>query len=125
MRSPFALIAALPRRLRLALYALAALILTYMALAPTQDVPGADLLWDKAEHASAWTVLALAGLLLSTKRRWAIGIFAIVFGAVIEVLQATMPFGRDGNLADWIADIIGVCAAYAIWLVARRLGWVR
>jgi VanZ family protein len=125
MRSLFNLINALPRRARLALYALAALILSYMALAPTQDVPGADLVWDKAEHASAWTVLTLAGLVLSTKRRWAIGVFAIVFGAVIEVLQAVMPFGRDGNVADWIADIIGIAAAYVIWAIARRLGWVR
>jgi len=125
MRSPFALVAGLPRRLRLALYALAALILTYMALAPTQDVPGSDLVWDKAEHGSAWTVLTLAGLALSTKRRWAIGVFAIAFGAVIEVLQAVMPFGRDGNVADWIADIVGVAAAYLLWWIARRLGWVR
>src|ERR1700745_1369126 len=122
MRSPFALINSLPRRLRLALYGLATLILTYMALAPEKDVPGADLVWDKAEHASAWTVLTLAGLVLSTKRRWAIGVFAIAFGAVIEVLQAVMPYGRDGNVADWIADIIGVAAAYLLWLIARRLG---
>jgi VanZ family protein len=125
MRSPFAIIASLPRPLRLALYAVAALILSYMALAPTRDVPGADLVWDKAEHASAWTVLTLAGLVLSTRRRWAIGLFAAAFGAVIEVLQAVMPFGRDGNLADWIADLIGIAAAYAIWLVARRSGWVK
>jgi VanZ family protein len=125
MRSPFALIAGLPRPWRLALYALATLVLAYMALAPERDVPGADLVWDKAEHASAWTVLALAGLVLSTRRRWAIGLFAIAFGGVIEVLQAVMPFGRDGNVADWIADVIGVAAAYVIWLGARRLGWVR
>ena len=125
MRSPFALIAGLPRRVRLSLYAVAAVILSYVALAPTQDVPGADLLWDKAEHGSAWTVLTLAGLALSTKRRWAIGVFAIAFGAIIEVLQAVMPFGRDGNVADWIADIIGVAAAYVLWFIARRLGWVK
>jgi VanZ family protein len=125
MRSPFALIAGLPRRLRLALYAAATLILTYMALAPERDVPGADLVWDKAEHASAWTVLTLAGLVLSTTRRWAIGVFATVFGAVIEVLQAVMPFGRDGNVADWIADLVGIAAAYAVWVTARRLGWAK
>jgi VanZ family protein len=125
VRSPFELIRDLPRPLRLALYGLASLILTYMALAPTRDVPGADLIWDKAEHASAWTVLALAGLVLSTKRRWAIGVYAIAFGGVIEVLQATLPFGRDGELGDWIADIVGVAAAYGLWWIARRLKWVR
>jgi len=125
MRSPFDLIARLPRPWRVALYALATLVLSYMALAPEHDVPGADLIWDKAEHGSAWTVLTLAGLVLSTRRRWAIGLFAVAFGAVIEVLQAIMPFGRDGNLGDWIADVIGVAAAYLLWFAARRLGWVR
>ena len=125
MRSPFDLIAGLPRPWRLALYAAAALVLTYMALAPEKEVPGVELFWDKLEHGAAWTVLALLGLLLSTKRRWAIGVFAIAFGAVIEVLQAVMPFGRDGNLGDWLADVIGVAAAYGLWWAARALGWVR
>ncbi len=125
MRSPFALLASLPRPLRLALYGVASLVLTYMALAPQKDVPGVELFWDKFEHGSAWTVLTLLGLLLSTKRRWAIGVFAIAFGALIEVLQATLPFGRDGNIADFIADVLGVAAAYLLWLIARRLGWAR
>lgn len=125
MRSPFQLITALPRPWRLAFYAVAALVLTYMALAPEREVPGVELFWDKFEHGAAWTVLTLLGLILSTKRRWAIGVFAVVFGGVIEVLQAIMPFGRDGNIGDFIADCIGVAAAYAIWLIARRLGWVR
>jgi VanZ family protein len=125
MTSPFDLIARLPRPLRIALYAASVLVLTYMALAPEKEVPGVELFWDKFEHGAAWTVLTLLGLLLSTKRRWAIGVFAVVFGAVIEVLQAVMPFGRDGNLGDWIADIVGVAAAYLLWLAARRLGWVR
>jgi VanZ family protein len=107
------------------LYAAATLVLSYMALAPERDVPGVELFWDKLEHGSAWTVLTLLGLLLSTKRRWAIGVFAVVFGAAIEVLQAIMPFGRDGNLADWAADIVGVAAAYLVWFAALRLAWVR
>ena len=41
----------LPRPYRLALYALACLILLYLTLAPGKDVPGVGLLWDKAEHA--------------------------------------------------------------------------
>jgi VanZ family protein len=125
MRSPFALIAGLPRPLRLALYAAASLVLTYMALAPTHDVPGVELFWDKLEHGSAWTVLTLLGLVLSTRRRWAIGVFALAFGAAIEVLQAIMPFGRDGNVGDFVADAIGVAAAYGLWFVARWLGWAR
>ena len=125
MRRLFDLISGLSRPLRLALYAAATLVLSYMALAPAHDVPGVELVWDKLEHGSAWTVLTLLGLALSTKRRWAIGVFAIAFGGVIEVLQALMPFGRDGNLTDWLADIVGVAAAFLVWFAARRLAWVR
>ena len=122
---PFAFLARLPRPLRIALYAAASLVLTYMALAPEKEVPGVELLWDKLEHGAAWTVLTLLGLVLSTKRRWLIGVFAVAFGAVIEVLQAVMPYGRDGNVGDFVADLVGVAAAYALWLVARRLGWLK
>jgi VanZ family protein len=115
----------LPRPLRLALYAIAVLVLAYMTLAPSKDVPGAGLIWDKAEHAIAWAVLTGLGLVLSTKRRWVIPIFAFAFGAAIEVLQAIMPLGRDGDIFDLMADTVGVATAYFLWRVARHLGWVR
>jgi VanZ family protein len=123
--SPFELLRRQSRPLRLAVYALACAILLYLTLAPGKDVPGVGLVWDKAEHAISWAVLTGAGLLLSTKRRWAIGIFAFVFGAAIEVLQATLPFGRDGDVLDLTADTVGIAVAYAVWLVWRRLGWVK
>ena len=125
MHALFLKLNALPRRLRLGLYGLACLILAYMTLAPTSDVPGAQLLWDKAEHALAWAVLTGAGLLLSTKRRWAIGVFAFVFGAAIEILQAILPLGRDGEWQDLAADTVGIGLAYLVWALWRRLGWVK
>ena len=115
----------LPRRLRLALYAVAVAVLLYMTLAPSKAVPGSGLIWDKAEHAGAWLVLTGLGLLLSTRRRWAIGVFTFAFGAAIEVLQATMPFGRDGDIVDLMADSVGIATAYFLWRVAGHLGWVK
>ncbi|HZZ33253.1 MAG TPA: VanZ family protein [Phenylobacterium sp.] len=123
--SPFDRLRRLPRPFRVATYALACLILLYLTLAPGKDVPGVGLVWDKAEHAIAWAVLTGAGLLLSTKRRWAVLVFAFVFGAAIEVLQATLPYGRDGDIFDLTADTVGIVAAYLVWLAWRRLGWVR
>lgn len=125
MRSLFSAIARLPRPLRLALYALACAILLYMTLAPSRDVPGAELIWDKAAHSLAWAVLTGSGLLLSTKRRWAIGVFAFLFGAGIEVLQTVLPLGRDGEWQDLVADSTGIVLAFLIWALIRRLGWVR
>lgn len=107
------------------LYALACCILLYLTLAPEKEVPGVGLVWDKAEHALSWAVLTGAGLLLSTRRRWAIGVFAFAFGAMVEVLQANMGMGRDGNWPDLAADSIGIIAAYLAWALMRRLDWVR
>lgn len=115
----------LPRPLRLALYALACLILLYMTLAPGKDVPGEGIIWDKAEHAIAWAVLTGSGLLLSTRRRWVIPLFAFFFGAAVEVLQAIMPFGRDGDWHDLAADTVGIGLAWLVWIGMRRAGWVR
>ena len=123
--SPFDHLRRLPRPFRLALYGLACLILLYLTLAPGKDVPGVGLVWDKAEHAISWAVLTGAGLLLSTKRRWAIGVFAFALGAAIEVLQATLPFGRDGDWRDLAADTVGIGLACLVWSLMRRAGWVR
>jgi len=112
-----------PRRWRVGLYALACAVLLWMTLAPEHEVPGVSLVWDKAEHAISWAVLTGAGLLLSTRRRWAIGVFAFAFGATIEVLQANMGLGRDGNWGDLAADSVGIVAAYLAWWALRRLDW--
>jgi uncharacterized protein YfiM (DUF2279 family) len=125
MRSPISALSRWPRPLRLGLYALACCILLYLTLAPEKEVPGVGLVWDKAEHALSWAVLTGAGLLLSTKRRWAIGVFAFAFGAMVEVLQANMGLGRDGNWPDLAADSVGIAAAFLVWALMRRLDWVR
>jgi VanZ family protein len=125
MRSLLSWLNSRPRPFRLGLYALACLILMYLTLAPTRDVPGAGLVWDKAEHSLAWAVLTGAGLLLSTRRRWAIGVFALAFGAAIEVGQATLPFGRDGDIFDFMADSLGIVVAYLAWFGMRRVGWAK
>ena len=125
MRSLFSALSRLPRALRLALYAIACGVLLYMTLAPGKDVPGVGMVWDKAEHAVSWAVLTGAGLVLSTRRRWAIGGFAFAFGAAIEILQAAMPLGRDGDWHDLAADSVGIVAAYLVWGMMRWAGWVR
>src|ERR1700760_770019 len=119
MRAPLFPFDKLSRPVRLGVYVLACAILLYITLAPGKDVPGVGLVWDKAEHALSWAVLTGAGLLLSTRRRWAIGMFAFLFGAGIEVAQATMPFGRDGDVFDLMADSVGIALAYAAWWVLR------
>ncbi len=110
----------LPRPIRIALYALATGVVLYMCLAPTRDVPGTSLLWDKAEHAITWGILTGAGLMLSPRRPRSILLFCLSLGAGIEVLQATMGFGRSGDWRDFAADSLGAGLALLAWLPLRR-----
>jgi len=114
--------ARLPRPLRLALYAGAVGVVLFLCLAPSQDVPGEGLVWDKAEHSVTWAILTFLGLALSSHRPRAIALFALALGGAIEVLQATMGFGRDGDWRDFAADAIGVAAALGLYAGLRRLG---
>jgi VanZ family protein len=99
-------------------YAAAVAILLYLCLAPGKDLPK-EPIWDKAEHAIAWFVLAGVGLGFWPSRATRVASFALALGALVEVLQWAMPFGRDGDWRDWVADLVGVAAALAVWALAR------
>jgi VanZ family protein len=109
-----------PTILKRGAFVAANVILLYLCLAPVKALP-AETLSDKLEHAVAWAVLTLTAALLWPSRLWAGAAYALVLGAVVEVLQAVMPLGRDGDWRDWVADACGVTAAAVIVLIARRL----
>ncbi|HKR90511.1 MAG TPA: VanZ family protein [Phenylobacterium sp.] len=110
----------MPHAVRLAAYSLAVAVLLYLTLAPAQDLPK-ERLWDKAEHAIAWSVLAGVGLAFWPERPRLISGFAFGLGALIEVLQWAMPFGRDGDVRDLLADSVGIAVALLAWSVVRRV----
>jgi VanZ family protein len=110
----------LPLSLKLGLYGLAVAILLYLTLAPSKALPTVNL-WDKAEHAIAWAVLAGVGLILFPRHAVAIAVFALAFGVLVEVLQGALPFGRDMDWKDWVADAVGVAAAMLVFGLVRRL----
>ena len=111
----------LPQGLRLGAYGFAVAVLLFLTLAPSNDLPEVDL-WDKAEHASAWFVLTAIGLAFWPARPARVAAFALGLGAVVEVLQWAMPFGRDGDVRDLLADSVGILVVVATWAVlgARR-----
>jgi VanZ family protein len=110
----------LPRPLRLALYAGAVAVLLYLCLAPTGTLPEAGL-GDKWEHTIAWLVLAGLGLVLAPRRPRAIAAFSLGLGLGVELLQATMGFGRHGDGRDLVADSLGVVLAFALAWGLRRV----
>lgn len=112
----------LPQRVRFAAYSTAVLVLLYLTLAPQEALPPQENIWDKAEHAIAWGVLAAAGLLFWPERPGRVAAFALGLGAVVEVLQAGLPFGRHGDVRDLFGDGVGVLVAMAFWALVRWAG---
>jgi VanZ family protein len=110
----------LPARVRAWAYGLAVAVLLYLTLAPTKALPP-EAGPDKAEHAIAWLVLTGLGLAFWPGRPGRVAGLALALGALVEVLQATMPFGRDGDMRDLIGDSVGILAALVAWAGLRRL----
>lgn len=110
----------IPRRLRLAVFLLAVLVILYLTLAPTHDIPKVNL-WDKAEHAGAFFGLTFLGVWALPHRRLRVALGVFLLGVVIEFLQAWMPLGRDGDIKDAAADAIGVALALPTALLAREI----
>jgi VanZ family protein len=110
----------LPRPIRLGVYALAVAVVLYVTLSPLEALPPPSGLSDKFEHMLTWGILTLLGLALSPRRLWQVPAFTVALGALIEVLQAILPFNRSGDWRDFVADALGVAVAFALWQAARR-----
>jgi hypothetical protein len=99
----------------------AALFALVMALIP--HPPGAALLPDKVQHALAFGVLGLLGV-LAYPQRSALGLILglSAFGAFIEIAQGTSIINRDADPLDWLTDTIACAlAVLAIrWWRARQ-----
>lgn len=108
-----------PRPMRIGLFALAVAVVLWGSLSPITAIPNVSL-WDKAQHALGYLTLALLGAwAFASLGRLAAGL--VLMGLAVEVLQAAMDLGRQGDLADGLANTVGVLAGVgAAWLVRRR-----
>ena len=95
----------------------------YVSLAPLNVPADLPTHFDKLEHAAAYVFLAVWFTGLVARSRYRSVVFALVaLGLMIEFLQAAMPFGRQGDPWDVVANVTGVGIGVA---VARRMtgGW--
>jgi VanZ family protein len=106
--------------LRGAIFAAAAAVVLYLSLAPSDGLPSVSL-WDKAQHALAWGALTGLGLALAPRRWRAVAGFTLLLGVAVEILQATMGFGRMGDWRDLVADAVGILAAIRLTQAIQRL----
>jgi len=110
----------LARRYAGAAFLLCLAAVLYLSLAPTEATPTADLGGDKARHALAY--FALTGLgLFAFGPRLPLLAGLVLLGAGVEVAQASMGLGRQGELADLAANLTGEGLALALWLGVAHL----
>ena len=80
----------------------------FLCLTPTAYLPsGLFNWWDKAQHVFAFFCLSGLGILAYKQTIGKIAIGLIIYGGCIEILQWLTGW-RSGDLADWLADDIGI-----------------
>lgn len=110
----------IPRPLRIAAFVLACGVIAWLSLSPTTALPQVSMS-DKIEHAIAYFALTLVGAYAFQPRlvRLAIGLF--LGGGGVEILQASMGLGRNGDPADAVANSLGIAAGLLVTLAIGEL----
>ena len=89
-----------------------------LSLIPGQKLPHTGVS-DKFEHALAYALLTLwfAGI-YPRSSYWRVGIGMFALGIAVEIAQGAMPFGREMDFRDVVANSIGI----ALGLVTAYVG---
>jgi VanZ family protein len=94
------------------------LTVAVLTLGPFQGAESHFGLTDKEAHAIAFGgLLAVSFLACPRMRRNDLAIAALVLGAAIEVAQTLT--GRDGDVADWLADAFGIGVIYGASVIEQ------
>ena len=99
---------------------LACATVAVLSLVPTAHLPSGLIdWWDKAQHALAFGGLSLLGLWAYPGRSGQVVVGLLLFGAGIEIAQAATGW-RIGDVADLLADAVGVGMGWLVWTRVRR-----
>lgn len=94
-----------------------------LSLTPVEHLPSQVFdVWDKAQHAAGFALLALLGGTAYRDQRPRVLFGLLLYGALIEVAQTATGW-RHGDLMDLLADGLGVLAGLLALGVLDRLGW--
>ncbi len=91
-----------------------------VSLLPREALPETHL-WDKLEHAAAYAILCVIGVVSYPRKRtrWVLLIGLVAFGTALELGQSFVP-GREASSADVIANTFGVVIGFAVSMFTRR-----
>lgn len=87
-------------------------LITVMALVPVADVPEMFNLWDKIQHALAFSTLALTGSIAFSKHIKPLYCGLVLYGISIEIMQTVFTTTRVGEFSDVVADILGLLIGF-------------
>ncbi len=105
----------------LALTLLLALGILWGTLKPPGTGGGSFPLNDKQIHALAFGLLVFPLSAAASRLIPRLAVTALIFGAVIEVIQPA--FGRSGEFADLLADAVGIGAGSLLgFWISRKIG---
>jgi len=108
------------QRILKALFGLTALLVMVLSLLPLG--PEAPTLgWDKANHMTAFALLALLGCRAYPAHVPTVLTGLLAYGGLIEILQSFTAY-RTAEWADLLADALGLPLG---WVVARLRGGIR
>jgi VanZ family protein len=93
-----------------------------ICLLPNDELPNSFSLNDKVSHVIGHALMAayFAGL-VERHNWWKILLFQFLLGVAIEVSQAFMPLGREADVFDCIANLVGA----GLGLLLARAGLER
>jgi VanZ family protein len=95
------------------------LISLVMLFSPASDVPGGVALNDKLVHFLLFAALAATGRMAGLRvLPLAVGLTA--YAGASEVLQDVLPIGRQGDVRDAAADVLGALSGLAGVALASR-----
>jgi VanZ family protein len=101
----------------------AALSVGVLSLTPVQHLPPQVFdIWDKAQHAAGFAVLAILGRLAYPRQPIVLVLGLLGYGVAIELAQSATGW-RYGDMQDWFADAIGVLTGWALsaaWSASPR-----
>lgn len=99
-----------------------------LSLLPPADIPSPPLGNDKLRHFLAYFILmAWAVMLYAQRASWvASAVLLFALGIGMEYLQGAMHQGRQRDLNDIYANMLGVIAGFGVSLtpLQRGLGWL-
>jgi len=98
-----------------------AIVIAWLSLSPPSD-QAAPVGNDKIGHVLAYGALTMATLWAAGWQRWFPALIAcLAYGAIMEVAQGLMPFGREFSLLDMVANTAGALTALAVfWIWSQR-----